>query len=169
VARYRIVPERSRVWINASSSLHPIHSETDGLEGWLDLELRDGRLDLAAAPSAHLEFPVSKLRSGNPLEERELKRRIDARRFPTIEGDLTTMEDLGSDGRCRVQGDVTFKGVTRPHDDDMTLAVLDDRTVQLEGRSWFDVREFGMEPPRILMLRVHPDVEVRVQIVAVAD
>jgi hypothetical protein len=36
----------------------------------------------------------------------------------------------------------------------------------LEGESTFDVRDFGMEPPKILMLRVHPEVNVRVQIFA---
>ena len=34
VARYRFVPERSRVTIDATSSLHPIHSTSDGLEGY---------------------------------------------------------------------------------------------------------------------------------------
>ena len=30
----------------------------------------------------------------------------------------------------------------------------------------FDIRDFGMEPPRILMLKVQPEVTVRVEIVA---
>ncbi|HEY2429754.1 MAG TPA: hypothetical protein VGI06_12540 [Acidimicrobiales bacterium] len=44
--------------------------------------------------------------------------------------------------------------------------MLDDHTVRLSGERTFDVREFGMEPPRILTLRVHPDVVVKVEIVA---
>jgi hypothetical protein len=48
----------------------------------------------------------------------------------------------------------------------MTLTVVDDHTIRLEGESTFDVRAFGMEPPRILMLRVEPDVKVRVEILA---
>ena len=38
MALYTIIPERSRVWIDARSSVHPIHSTTDGLEGFVDLE-----------------------------------------------------------------------------------------------------------------------------------
>jgi hypothetical protein len=38
--------------------------------------------------------------------------------------------------------------------------------VTLAGRSTFDIRDFGMEPPRILMLKVQPEVAVRVEIVA---
>jgi hypothetical protein len=41
-----------------------------------------------------------------------------------------------------------------------------DERIRLTGRSSFDVRDFGMEPPRILMLKVEPQVEVKVEIVA---
>jgi polyisoprenoid-binding protein YceI len=167
MARYRIVPERSHVSIDARSSLHPIHSETDGLDGWLDLEVRaDGRVDLATAPAGHLALPVDRLKAGNPLEDRELQRRIEARRHPTIDGDLTVMKETGSDGRYTVGGDLTFRGVTRSYQDQMTVELLDPRTVRLSGQSTFDVRDFGLEPPRILMLRVEPDVVVRVEITA---
>jgi hypothetical protein len=48
----------------------------------------------------------------------------------------------------------------------MVLEVVDERTVRLSGQSTFDIRDFGMEPPRILMLRVEPVVAVRVEITA---
>jgi polyisoprenoid-binding protein YceI len=166
VARFRIVPALSRVWIEARSTLHPIRTETSGLEGWMDLELgKGGRLDLAAAPEAHLELKVDRLTSGNPFEDRELRRRIDARRFPTIAGDLTSMEATGQKGRYRVVGDVTFRGVTRPYEDEMTVEAADG-TVVVAGEKTFDVRDFGMEPPRILLLRVEPHVSVKVAITA---
>ena len=167
MARYRIVPDRSRVFIDARSSLHPIHSETDGLDGWLELEVEPaGRVDLTAPPSGHLELPVSRLSSGNALEDRELRRRIDARRYPTISGDLATMQPVDGDGSYLVGGDLTFRGVTRRYEDRMQLQVLDGGAVRLSGHATFDVRDFGMEPPRLLMLKVEPDVAVRVDIVA---
>jgi hypothetical protein len=61
---------------------------------------------------------------------------------------------------------VTFRDVTRSVEDYMTLTAVDDRTIRVAGESTFDVRDFGMEPPRILMLRVEPDVKVRVEIFA---
>jgi polyisoprenoid-binding protein YceI len=167
VARYRIVPERSRVWIDARSSLHPIHSQTDGLEGWLELEIRrNGKVDVAATPRGQLRLPVARLTSGNPLEDRELRRRIDARRHPTIVGELSTMKASGEDGRYVVGGDLTFKGVTNSYRDEMAFEVVDQRTLRLTGESTFDVRDFGMEPPRILMLKVEPQVAVRVELFA---
>jgi hypothetical protein len=167
LARYEIVPERSQVWIDASSNLHPIHSRTDGLEGFVDVEVRhDGLVDLSVSPRGELSLPVERLSSGNRFEDRELQRRIDSRRFRSIDGRLVEMQPTGQDGRYRVRGEVTFRGVTNSYEDEMTIAQLDDRTLQLEGRSTFDIRAFGMEPPRILLLRVHPEVEVTVAIVA---
>jgi polyisoprenoid-binding protein YceI len=167
VARYRIVPDRSKVFISARSSLHPIDTRTDGLEGFLDLEVQgSGRVNLTVPPSGHVSFPVERMSSGNPLEDRELRRRIDARRFPTIDGELTGMTDTGRDGRYRVRGEVTFKGATRAYEEEMALTQDGTDRLRLTGESSFDIRDFGMDPPRILMLKVEPEVGVRVEIVA---
>ncbi len=163
---YSIVPERSRVWIDARSSLHPIRTSTTGLSGWVDVTLVDGVVDLSAPARGHLELRVDLLRSGNPLEDRELRRRINARRFPTIEGDMRSMGNGLGAGRYLVDGDLTFLGATRRYQEEMTLAVADERTITLAGAATFDVRDFGMEPPRILMLKVEPEVVVRVELVA---
>ena len=155
--RFVIVPDRSRVTIDARSSVHPIHTNTDGLQGFVEL---------GPSPRGELSLPVERLRSGNPLEDRELRRRIDAKRYPTIDGRLTEMHESGEPGRYRVRGDITFRGVTRACEDDMMVEHVDEQTVQLAGSSTFDIREFGMDPPRILMLRVEPEVRVSVLIVA---
>ena len=176
MTRYLIVPERSRVWIDARSNLHPIHSTTDGLEGFIDL---DGKMDADADGAAHvhvgekpagkLSLRVDRLSSGNRLEDRELHKRVDSRRYPTIDGVLTGMKPVGTGGRYKVSGNVAFRGVSRPCEDEMSVTPVDERTIRLEGRSTFDIRDFGMEPPRILVLRVEPDVVVRVDIVATKE
>ena len=165
VPRYRIEPKRSRVWIDARSSLHPIKSTTDGLEGHIDLEISGGVIDVGAGPAGRLSLPVGRLSSGNKLEDRELQKRIDARHHPTIDGVLTDIR-TASDGRYLVSGELTFRGIARQVQDEMTIEIVDDRTLHLAGRSRFDIRDFGMEPPRILMLKVEPQVDVRVDIVA---
>jgi polyisoprenoid-binding protein YceI len=164
VARYVIDPARSRVWIDARSNVHPIHSSAEGLEGFVDFDAdRDGQV--GAHPAGRLSFPVRQLSSGNPLERRELQRRIEARHYPTIEGVLRAMDAL-DDGSLLMRGDLSFRGVTRSVDGKMAMSAVDDRTIRLEGASKFNIRDFGMEPPRILMLRVEPEVNVRVEIVA---
>ena len=75
------------------------------------------------------------------------------------------MEATGEDGRLPGGGDLTFKGVTRRYEDEMTVEAMDGMVI-LAGEKTFDVRDFGMEPPRILLFRVEPDVTVKVAIVA---
>jgi polyisoprenoid-binding protein YceI len=170
VARYQIQSERSEVRIAARSSIHPIDTATAGLEGFFEAEVTaDGRLDLSVAPKGRLELPVARLSSGNPLYDGEMKRRIDARRYPSIIGELSQMNEAGTAGQYMVGGDVTFRGVTRHVEDEMSFSVLDERSVSLTGSHVFDIRDFAMEPPRIMMFKVYPDVTVRVTIVAVAD
>jgi polyisoprenoid-binding protein YceI len=153
--------------MDATSSLHPIHTETHGLEGTFEADLLEsGRLDPAVAPRAKLELAVRLLSSGNPFYDRELQRRTEARKFPFISGQLTSMKQIDGEGRYLVAGDVTFRGATRSIEGEMTLTTPDDRTVCLEGEHTFDIRDFGMQPPRILTLRVHPEVAVRVTIFA---
>jgi len=166
VTRYRILPTRSRVRIQARSNVHPIRTEATGLEGWLDLEVGDGKINVDQPLSGHLEFPVDNLKSGNALEDREMQRRIDVRRYPTIVGDLKSMKQTDEPSRYIVGGDLTFRGTARSYEDQMTVDLLDDRTISMSGESVFDIRDFGMDPPRILMLKVQPEVTVRVEIVA---
>lgn len=165
--RYRIVPERSRLWIDATSNVHPIHSQSDGLEGHLELNAgANGSPTFGKPPVGQLSLAVKRLRSGNPLEHRELQRRIDARRYPTIDGTVTAVKRAKGAQRYLVTGDLTFRGVTRACQDEMTIETADDGSVRLEGQSTFDIRDFGMEPPKILLLRVEPHVVVRVEVIA---
>jgi polyisoprenoid-binding protein YceI len=167
--RFRIDPARSRVWTESRSSVHPIHGEADGLHGEMDVRLLDGRLDLSVPPRIRLELDVERLKSGNALYDGEMLRRIAARRFPTIVGEVTEMRELDSSNRYQVAGALSFHGVTRPEDGEITVEINDGRTLVIDGEQTFDVREFDVEPPKLLMLKVHPDVTVRVHLVADAE
>jgi polyisoprenoid-binding protein YceI len=167
VSHYRIVPEQSQVLIDAKSSLHPIHTRTDGLGGYVDMDVNDSAgVDLQSQPLAKLSLPVERLQSGNAFEDRELRRRIDARRYPTIDGELTELRATGTDGRYLARGDLTFRGVTNTYEDEIGITHVDDRTLKLEGEHTFDIRDFGMEPPKVMMLKVQPEVDVSIDIVA---
>lgn len=150
------------VEIHARSSVHAIDGRAMEVRGDVDVET-DGD-DVAAVISGHIEVPVAQLRSGNPLYDAELQRRVDARRFPTIVGEVRKATPL-ADGRFDVDGELTFHGVTRIVAGQVRVVVEDDR-LRIEGEQVFDVRDFGIKPPRILMLRVEPDVRVHISLVA---
>lgn len=168
MTRFRIDPAQSHVWTESRSSVHPIHGEADGLQGDIDLELTDGRLDLATMPTIRVELDVERLSSGNSLYDREMLRRIDARRFPTITGEVKDVREVDSSGRYHVAGELKFHGVTQPEEGEVALTVRDGKTIVISGERTFDVRAFDIEPPKLLMLKVHPEVKVQVHVVAEA-
>ncbi len=166
MTHYRIVPDESRVWVDARSSVHKIHSTADGIDGFVELDFMDGDgIDPTKPPAGRLSLPVRRLTSGNSLEDRELQKFVDIARYPTIDGVLTAMERVEGE-RYRISGDLALRGVSRPCQDVMRITPVDARTIRLEGESTFDIRDFGLNPPRILMLRVEPTVVVRIALIA---
>ncbi len=144
--------------------MHPIHATATGLTGWIDL-VRSGD-GIAAAPevTGEVRIAVELLASGNALVDRETRRRIDARRHPEIVGTVTSAERSAPD-RLMVTGDIAFRGEVCSVSGELAVSFEDDRLV-VEGAQSFDVREWGLRPPRIGLLRVHPEVRVRIRVSA---
>jgi polyisoprenoid-binding protein YceI len=163
--RFTFDAARSCVWINARSNLHPINTETRGLGGWVEAApLANGSIDLTAPVSGALELAADLLSSGNQLYDLELKRRIDARRYPTITGQITGVRATDHAGRYLVTGDLTFHGRTRSFEHEMSITVEGGTSITLIGEYVFDIREFNMKPPSMLMLKVYPEVAVKVEL-----
>lgn len=166
MSRFRIVPERSTIHAGARSSIHPILVDTSGLEGWIDAEVDRGRLQLDVPVAAHVELAAARLQTGNVLYDRELERRLEARRYPRIMGDVQEVRAVRGGGRYRVRGTLTFHGVTKPVEGEVTIKITADSTLVIDGRHELDMRDFGLEPPRLLMLRVYPEIDLRGHVVA---
>jgi polyisoprenoid-binding protein YceI len=164
LTRYTFDSARSCLWVSGRSSLHPINTETRGITGWFEAAgSPDGSLDLAESVGGRLELAVERLTSGNQLYDRELRRRVDARRYPTIAGRLTRIAPKGDHPHYVVTGDVEFHGKTRSFEHDMQIEIGADE-VRLSGDDVFDIREFGMKPPSMLMVRVYPEISVRIEL-----
>ena len=164
MAEYRILGAPSEVVVSAKSSVHPIQGVAGEVTGGIDVVVADGRVqDLK---KGRIEVPIDQLRSGNVLYDAELQRRVDSRRYPLIVGEVRAASPVNDDGMFDVKGDVSFHGITRPVTGTLTAQLDDEGNVVIEGSHVFDVREFEIQPPRILMLRVYPEVTVRVCLVA---
>jgi len=164
-SRFSFDPERSCVWVDARSNLHPLQTETRGLEGWVELAADpEGAVDLAHPVTGELALSVDRLTSGNQLYDRELKRRIEAKKFPTITGRIINFTTTDEAGRYLVVGDLSFHGKTRTFEHEMSIEFRGGSGIAMKGDYVFDIREFGMKPPSMLMLRVYPQVAVRVEL-----
>jgi polyisoprenoid-binding protein YceI len=161
VATYRVIPERSRLWAEARSTLHPIRVETDGLEGVIVADVDGGEVRLGAP--FRVAIDAEKLRSGNGLVDNELQRRLDTRKFPRVIGAVRAAE-TNRPGRARLVGDLSLHGVSVATDVEVDVRVVDDETIEIEGEKTIDMRAHGLVPPKFLMFRVQPDVKVRARL-----
>jgi hypothetical protein len=94
------------VWIEKRSNVHLIHTEAEGLDGWLE-STRRGRIDVDGSLIGHLEFP-GELKSGNGFEDRESCAGESVRRYPGITGELKSMKRTNGWSDYLVGGDLTF-------------------------------------------------------------
>ncbi len=168
-SRFTFDSTRSYIQVSGRSSLHPIDTETRGITGWFEASPSDnGAIDLAAPVAGELELAVNRLTSGNHLYDRELRRRINARHYPTIGARLVGVAPSAAHRTYLVTGDVTFHGRTLTFEHDLAIR-FDRDEVTLSGADVFDIRQFGMEAPSMLMIRVYPEISVRLELVGLRD
>ena len=161
VQRFRLVPDRSVVLIEVRSTVGPLSFGAIGVAGSVQAAVVDGVLRTEIAPSGRLEIDVSGLSCGNSLYDAELLRRIDARRFPTATVELQECAASGPGTRYRLTGELTLHGVTRPAQGTVTVEAASEHRLVITGEQVFDIRDFAIPSPTMLMLRIYPDVRVR--------
>ena len=165
--RFHVVPDRSVVLIEVRSTVGPITFGAVGVTGTIDAEVHDGVVRPGSHPSAHLEVEVTQLRSGNALYDAELMRRIDARRHPVVALDLRGCTAVGAaPHRYHIDGEVTLHGSTRPLEGTVGLTFTSEGKLVVSGEQVFDIRDFDIASPTVLMLRIYPDVLVQLQVEA---
>ena len=146
--------------------MHPSHIDANALTGVIECELDDqGKPRLDQPYSAELTLPVDSIKSGNSIQDREMRRRFDASRYPTITARVTRGEALDGGGRYRAVAQLTTHGQTREVSGEVQLDV-DGTTMSIDGQQVINVKDFGIDPPRLIILKVEPEVDVRVHIVA---
>ncbi|MGH9017389.1 MAG: helix-turn-helix transcriptional regulator [Acidimicrobiales bacterium] len=164
--RFRLVPDRSVVLVEVRSTAGPLSFGAIGVRGWAEAAVAGGVLHTDTAPSAHIEIDVAGLRSGNRVYDAELLRRIDARRYPTAVVELHGCEAIGPSSLYRLKGSLIFHGVTRAAQGTVTVVPASERVLVITGEEAFDIRDFSLPSPTVLMLRIFPDVRVRLHVEA---
>lgn len=161
MAHYDIIPDLSTVSIVGRSTLHPIHAAASGLTGWVIADVDQGRFT-GDAVTGYVEIPVALLQSGNRLVDAETRRRIDAARFPLISGTITSTIET-RDATATVRGVIAFRG-EEVEVEGTLIAAGSAETLTLIGESVFDVRWWGLEPPKLLAVKVYPEIRVEVHV-----
>ena len=169
MGRFEFNPGASKASIEARSSVGPVLWHATGLVGWLEAEIEGRELASHADASGHLEVEIADLKSGNPLYDSELLRRVHARRFPLIEGDLRFLAPADGGGEYRLAGDLSFHGVTREVEGVVQASVVDEGRLVIEGKQEFDIRDYDLTAPRVLGMQIHPQFTVEVHLEALVS
>jgi polyisoprenoid-binding protein YceI len=166
VPRYRVKQEESTVDIDLNVNVHPSHVRARELTGTLECELDEHqRPRLEARYSAELTLPVQSIKSGIGVQDMEMRRRLDTGRFPTITAALIEARKLARDGHYHATFEISMHGQTRRVEGDAVLEV-GDGTLTIDGEQKINMKDFGINPPRLLFLKVDEVVNVRAHIVA---
>ena len=113
----------------------------------------------------HVEFPIDQMRSGNAMQDREMRKLVDSVRFPKVAADLRSVELLSSPNRYRASGEITLAGRARSYGGEFTIANAGE-SMTVDGELSLDIRDFGLKPPSLLILKVDPVLQVRLRLVA---
>ncbi len=159
--RFALDPKRSAVLIDARSTVGPICFGSTGVTGSLHAVIGDGGLSTETPPSGWLTIDMTGLSSGNKLYDAELHRRINSRRYPTAKVELKECTPSAPGWRYRLRGELTFHGITRRAEGTVRLEAASDDRIVISGEQVFDIRDFALPSPTMLMLRIFPDVQVR--------
>ncbi len=161
MGRFVLDPERSAVLIDARSTVGPICFGTTGVQGSLYAAMGYAGVDTDIPPTGWLTIDMTRLSSGNKLYDAELHRRINSRRFPTAKVELKECMPSAPGWRYRLRGELTFHGITRRTEGTVQIESASDDRIVISGEQAFDIRDFALPSPTMLMLRIFPDVRVR--------
>ena len=167
--RFRVMTDRSALLIEARSSVGPISFGSTAIEGYLEADLDETTGELTGSPSAHLSVRLDTLRSGNKVYDAELLHRVDARRHPATSVVLRDAARIGLSDRYEVTGELTFHGITRVLTGTVAVSAPGSGKLLVAGEHVFDMRDFDIAAPTVLMLRIYPDVRVQLQLEAERD
>jgi polyisoprenoid-binding protein YceI len=93
---------------------------------------------------------------------------IRADRYPVITGVLRSVAE-DTLGRYLMKGELTLRGRTRVVEGEAAVNVGEDGRLHFDGAMEVDIRDFGIDPPNLLIVKVHPVLEVGLTFVADPD
>lgn len=167
---FEVQPGRSAVLVKARSNVGPISFATSHVRGEISAKLEGKTIDLDSPITAELTVSLRELTSGNSLYDTELKRRIDARRYPeaTLHLERATRTTTESN-RFELSGRIELHAVVRPLHGVVTVERLERDKMAIRGQQTLDIREFELDVPTMLALKIFPEVSVEMHLEARAQ
>ena len=155
--RFGVDTSESAVLIDARSTAGRITFGTNEIGGTIDVAVFDGALLMTPPPAAAISVDLRSLRSGNSLFDAELAQRLNVRRFPRATVSLGRARLVAN--RYQVSGSVTLHNQTLEMSGSVSAERVGDGWL-VSGEQVFDIRDFEISVPSLVMLKIFPDVRV---------
>jgi polyisoprenoid-binding protein YceI len=163
---FEVQAGRSAVLVKARSNVGPISFATSELRGEISADVDGKSIDTAAPVKARLSVALRSLTSGNTLYDTELRRRIDARRYPDAVLELEHAIHLAGTNRYELGARIEIHEVVRPIGGIVTIDSLGQGAIVVRGQQILDIRDFDLEVPTTLALKIYPEVSVEIHVEA---
>ncbi|HEY6485570.1 MAG TPA: YceI family protein [Candidatus Cybelea sp.] len=164
--RFEVSSADSSLTFFATSTLFPVYGKATEIGGFVEAAWNEnGTLSTHPVPRMHVELKVESLKTGNELQDREMWKLIDSRRFPKIVAELRELSSGALPGRYNAAGQITLAGLARRYEGEL-LPAHDGDHLRIGGEINVDVRDFGLKSMNLLVLSVEPLVRVRLRLVA---
>lgn len=173
-----LVAERSRLWIQGTSTVHDINCEAGKIVGYADLRSAD--LDEARnisdnnAGSVRLSIPVWEFDCGRRQMNRDFFRALDAESHPAIEFEyfsatlLTNLDPDCHPFQLEVEGRLSVSGNKRDVSLIVDIEPCEANHFKLMGSKTINMKDYGIEPPTALfgLVRAHEELTVNFSLTA---
>ena len=163
---FEVQAGRSAVLVKARSNVGPISFATSELHGEISADVDGKSIDATAPVKARLSVALRSLTSGNSLYDTELNRRIDARRYPDAVLELEHATHLAGTNRYELGARIEIHDVVRPIGGIVTVDSLGQGAIVVRGQQTLDIRDFDLEVPTTLALKIYPEVSVEIHLEA---
>jgi polyisoprenoid-binding protein YceI len=159
--RFEVLPELSRVGFDAKSTLHDFSGVTSDVSGAFTARLSAPGREV----TGEVRASATTLDTGLADRNTEMAGTLDSAKFPTLTFRLASFQAAQTDPKTLAstgtgRGTLTIHGVAREVSVPLRISVDDARRVVVEGEVTVRMTEFGVTPPRKVVITVDDAVKV---------
>jgi polyisoprenoid-binding protein YceI len=161
--RYAIDSERSQITALATSNVHDTTCRLSRVSGWVEADSEN-----LLRARAHIDVDMRVVDAGDFLKNAKLKKDLDLDRYPQASFDIDKSESTSRDGGTLM---AVVRGTLRWRNREKVIqakarGTLSPERLEATAEFSFDMRDFDLEPPRVLMFKIEPLIAVKVRLLA---
>lgn len=199
ITYYRPLKQHSRIWLDCSTNVHLFTCHAKQFDGWGSHTLAGSSGDPGAGTAhtgsgatntamqttlrpydieVYVRIPVEKLDTGNPVQNKDLRNALDARRHPEITYRLYDGEfgERRADEEAEwyvyhTRGELRISGEAVPIEMPVHARRMDENRIRIKGSKTLNMNDFDVEPPVVFMglVRVHEEIIVNFDLLVESD